>query len=74
MIFFLTIFILLSCTLSQDIPIIRIGILKIDKEINLTRVGEIINSHTKVEVEGNGSFTLKIERENAILNFGKDIL
>ncbi|MCX7845246.1 MAG: SpoIID/LytB domain-containing protein, partial [Dictyoglomaceae bacterium] len=47
---------------------------KIDKEINLTRVGEIINSHTKVEVEGNGSFTLKIERENAILNFGKDIL
>lgn len=71
---FLAFFILFSFTFSQDIPVVKIGLFKIDKEVNFAKVGEIVNSYIKIEVGGDGNFTLKIEEESAILNFGKDIL
>lgn len=74
LIIFSIIFLLLSHSLSQEIPVIRIGLFKIDKEINLTNVGEILNSYIKVEVGGNGNLSLKLEDKSAIINFGKDII
>ncbi len=73
-IIFSIIFLLLSYSLSQDIPIIRIGLFKMDKEMNFTNVGEILNSYIKVEVGGNGNLSLKLDKESAIINFGKDLL
>jgi stage II sporulation protein D len=66
---------LLSFSLSQDIPIVRIGISKIEREITLSNVGKINNSYIEIEVGGNGILTIKeIENDSVILNFGKDIL
>lgn len=71
----LTIFLLLSFSLSQDIPTVRIGLFKIAKEIILSNVGRIVNSYIQVEVGGNGDLILKISDEGSVfLNFGKDIL
>ncbi|MEN2984036.1 MAG: SpoIID/LytB domain-containing protein [Dictyoglomaceae bacterium] len=70
---FFTVVVLISITPSQDIPVIKVGLFKIDKEVYFTKVGEIVNSSIRVEVGGEGEFILRIEKGNVIFNFGKDI-
>ncbi|MGB9856628.1 MAG: SpoIID/LytB domain-containing protein [Dictyoglomaceae bacterium] len=71
----LIVFLFLSFSLSQDIPTVRIGLFKLDREIFLSNVGRVINSYIQIEAGGNGKVILKsFENGSIILNFGKDVL
>ncbi|PMQ02349.1 MAG: hypothetical protein CBR30_01470 [Dictyoglomus sp. NZ13-RE01] len=71
---FVLFLILFVVSFSQEIPIIRVGVLKIDREIFISNVGLIVNSYINIELGGNGELYLKISENCAVLNFGKDVL